>query len=85
MGNFLGLPTHWKTAASIQGYRGQPTVTAIHGNAVLPADSSGEPPSEGVKRAEITRNDHLTNKRARRKVRTGSIAVSNLLVCNNCL
>jgi hypothetical protein len=39
---------------------------------------------EGVKRAEITRNDHLVDKRARRKARTGSIAVSNLFVCNNC-
>jgi hypothetical protein len=40
--------------------------------------------SEEVKRADITRNDHSVDKRARRKARTGYIAVTILFVCNNC-
>jgi len=40
--------------------------------------------SEGVKRAETTRSDHLADKRARRKARAASVAVSTPFVCNNC-
>lgn len=40
--------------------------------------------SEGVKRAETTRNNQLADKRARRKARTASVAVSTSFICNNC-
>ena len=40
--------------------------------------------SEGVKRAETSRNDQLADKRARRKGRATSLAVSTPFLCNIC-